>query len=79
MKKAGTTRGHICIKNIIEASYIKLADQSISESLVGVWPLGLLLLKNEVNRRDTKTLVNDLEQNKTRSFVWYVQRFWLTT
>lgn len=42
---------------------------------MGVWPLGLLLLKNEVNRRDTKTLVNDLEQNKTRSFVWYVQRF----
>lgn len=46
-------------RKIIEASYIKLADQPISQSSIEIRPLWLPILKKELKRRESKLTSNN--------------------
>jgi predicted GIY-YIG superfamily endonuclease/uncharacterized protein (UPF0335 family) len=53
---------HFYKRKVIEASYIKLADQPISQSSVEIRPLWLPVLKNELKRREPKPLSNNQDK-----------------
>lgn len=49
---------HFFKRKLIEASYIKLADQPISQSSVEIRPLWLPILNKELKSREHKASVN---------------------
>ena len=55
---------HFYKRKVIEASYIKLADQPISQSSVEIRPLWLPLLRKELKRREINPVVLNKEKPK---------------
>ena len=58
---------HFFKRKLIEASYIKLSDQPISQSSVEIRPLWLPILKKELKRRENEVIISITESNEPKN------------
>ena len=61
---------HFYKRKLIEASYIKLADQPISQPSVEIRPLWLPLIKDELKRKEIKHVeIEDKTKQRTHKMI----------